>query len=358
MAEEMRQYMLRVTSTLLFGFDDSERAIRLGDMIAEWVSLNDDVGVGALVPDEQFHGQYENLLSFAEELEAEVMSLIRQRRATGQLGRDVLSILVRTHGEEGGLSDEELVGQASVLFSAAHMTTAHSLTWTMFLLAQHPVEMRRLWEELATANGQASDEFPQSDGTLPKGQELSLLNRVIKESMRLLPASAYSQRINVQAVQLGPLELPRGTGIVFSPLITHRLAEIYPAPQRFLPDRWIDFQPSPYAFHPFGAGPRLCIGGPLATAVIRIALRLILQRFRLTVVPGSEINAHVESTMLVPTNGMPMRIDVADGQFESSPISGNLCELVDLVETPTFVGDDRMHPAAESSPFNVPRHPK
>src|SRR5438874_1720954 len=121
--------------------------------------------------------------------------------------------------------------------------------------------------------------------------------------MRLLPASAYSQRINTVAVRLGPLYLPRGTGIVFTPIVTHHLPELYEQPERFIPERWHTLRPSPYAYHPFGAGPRLCIGGPVATAVIRIALSRILSRYRLAVVPGSNISAHIESTMLFPTNG-------------------------------------------------------
>jgi len=79
-AEEMRQYMLRVTSTMLFGMDDPEAACRLGDMIARWVALNHQVGVGALVPNERFTHGYEQLLSFADDLEAEVMGMIRRRR--------------------------------------------------------------------------------------------------------------------------------------------------------------------------------------------------------------------------------------------------------------------------------------
>ena len=79
--------------------------------------------------------------------------MIRRRRESKQPGGDVLSILVQMHDEEGGLSDEELVGQAAVLFGAAHMTTAHSLTWTLLLLAQHPSVMRRLWEELQGTGG-------------------------------------------------------------------------------------------------------------------------------------------------------------------------------------------------------------
>jgi cytochrome P450 len=177
--------------------------------------------------------------------------------------------------------------------------------------------------------------------------------------MRLLPASAYSQRINTVAVQLGPLSLPRGTGIVFTPLVTHHLAEIYSQPEKFLPDRWNTLRPSPYAYHPFGAGPRLCIGAPLATAIIRIALAKILSRFRLKVEPGANIGVHVESTMLVPTNGLPMEIHAPDGQFDSSPIAGNIHELVEFDEAPAVVSADSSEQSERfDSTFEPPRRPR
>jgi cytochrome P450 len=335
----MRQYMLRVTSTLLFGVDDQAAACRLGDMIANWVQLNHEVGVGALVPNDKFLDGYQELLNYAEVLESEVLAMIRRRRESAVQGNDVLSILVRTYFEDGGLSDEEIVGQAAVLFAAAHMTTAHSLTWILFLLAQHPDVMRDLWQELASQTPKDPAGGFSATGSLPKGEELSLLDRVIKEGMRILPASAYSQRMTTEAVQLGPLELSRGTGIVFTPLIVHHLAELYPEPERFLPDRWITLRPSPYAYHPFGAGPRLCIGAPLATAIIRVALQRILTRYRLSVVPGSSIGAHVESTMLFPTHGMPMQIDAAEGNYQRSPVNGNIHELVDLGDARPSIGD-------------------
>jgi cytochrome P450 len=353
-------------------------------MIARWVALNQDVGAGALVPNERFFHHYEDLLSFAEELEAEILGMIRRRRESDKPVGDVLSLLVQMHDEEGGLSDEELVGQTAVLFGAAHMTTAHSLTWTLLLLAQHPSVMQRLWYELNSSEMQhddcrlrtadcgfhGSDGNPKSErsspaaagnpkslGSLPKGEELSLLDRVIKESMRILPASAYSQRINTVAVQLGPLFLPRGTGIVFTPLVTHHLPEIYSEPEKFLPDRWLSLRPSPYAYHPFGAGPRLCIGGPLATAIIRVALQKILLRYRLSLEPGSDIGVHVESTMLVPTSGIPMRIHAADGQFAAHPITGRIHEIVEFDEAPAIEDIDR--PAIDQGDISVaPRRPK
>jgi cytochrome P450 len=352
MAEEMRCYMLQVTSSLLFGLDEPELALRLGDMIAEWVQMNDELGAGALVPNETFSNRYEELLKYAEKLEAEILQMIRKRRESQSFGGDVLSILVRMHDEEGGLSDEELVGQAAVLFGAAHMTTAHSLCWTLFLLGQHPSVMRRMWDEWqqeSTSAGSVNTATPDghawgdADANGPTEESLSLVDCVIKESMRVLPASAYSQRINAEGVQLGPYRLPRGTGIVFTPLVTHRLPETFPEPNRFLPDRWFSLRPSPYAYHPFGAGARMCIGGPLALVIIRTTLRKILSRFRLSVAEGANVSAHVESTMLVPTNGIPMKIHEADGQFASAPVTGNIHELLDLVEAPA------MPPAANSA---------
>jgi cytochrome P450 len=355
MAEEMRRYMLQVTSTILFGLDEPQLALELGDMIAEWVSMNDALGAGALVPNETFSQRYEELLAYAGRLEEEILRMIRHRRDSQQFGHDVLSILVRTHNEEGSLTDEELVGQAAVLFSAAHMTTAHSLAWTLLLLAQHPTVMQRLLIEWQRNDGESfQDSAPHGESwedgetTAEGGLSLSLLERVLKESMRLLPASAYSQRINVEAVELGPYRLARGTGIVFTPLVTHRLPQIYSDPNRFLPDRWLTLRPSPYAYHPFGAGARMCIGGPLALGIMRVALRRILSKFRLKVVESADISAHIESTMLVPTHGVPMVIHAAGDPFESARVTGNIHELVDLVEAP----------ALETSALGAPRKPR
>ena len=150
--------------------------------------------------------------------------------------------------------------------------------------------MQQLWEQIHAG----TVEEPDSSGGPP------LLERVIKEAMRVLPASAYSVRMNVQREQLGPLDLPPGTPIVFTPLITHRLEASFPDPTRFDPDRWLTINPSPYAYHPFGAGPRRCIGGPLAMEVLRTSLPIFLRDWRLTVVPDAEVSAEVKSTMLNP----------------------------------------------------------
>lgn len=325
--QAMIRYNLRVTSRLLFGLDEPTLAYELGEQIAEWVALTHEIGIGALVSTPEFHAGYEGLLEFAKGLETNVMRLIRRRKDNPDPNaNDVLSMLVRSHGEDGGLTDEELVGQCCVLFAAAHMTTAHSFSWTTFLLAQHPEVMQQLWEQIHAG----TVEEPGEQGGAP------LLERVVKEAMRVLPASAYSVRMNVEREQLGPLDLPPGTPIVFTPLVTHRLEASFPDPRRFDPDRWLTINPSPYAYHPFGAGPRRCIGGPLAMEVLRTSLPIFLRDWRLTVTPDAEVSAEIKSTMLNPKHGVPMIAErhtatpPSDGGFRSSPVTGNVTELVDL----------------------------
>jgi cytochrome P450 len=225
------------------------------------------------------------------------------------------------------------------LFAAAHMTTSHSLTWTLFLMAQHPEVARECWQEATALAGAPVDPTD------------SCTSRVIRESMRVLPASAYSQRVTDSRVTLGPFDLPRGTPIVFTPLITHHLAEFYPEPARFLPDRWLTHKPGAYEYIPFGGGPRMCIGGPLAMEIIRLTLPAITRRFRLTVEPGCEIGAEVMGTMLNPTCPVTMELAEAGGEYQWSPVQGNIHQFVDLSHTGPVT------PAAQEG-TELPRQPR
>src|SRR5690606_6096840 len=121
-------------------------------------------------------------------------------------------------------------------------------------------------------------------------------------------------------------------------LITHHLAEFYPEPERFLPDRWLTHKPAPYEYIPFGGGPRQCIGGPLAMEILRISLPAIAQRFRLTLEPGAPIDAEVLGTMLNPRNPVPMELAPAGEGYQWSPVSGNIRDLVDLSHTDPTAG--------------------
>lgn len=324
---EMTRYMLRVTSGILFGVDVLDMAYRLGEKIDVWVHKNHETGMGAFISAPSYLDSYEELLALAEDLEAEIQKLIDLRRGSSGLGADVLSLLIKAAEEEGSISDAQLIGHVALMFGAAHLTTAHTLTWTLFLLAQHPSVMRGLHEEIqsvVTGLAPAIDDL----------QRMPITERVLKESMRILPASGYSQRMCAEATRLGPLQMPRGTPVIFSQFITHRLPGLYEQPDRFLPDRWLTATPSAYEYLPFGAGPRMCLGGPMAMMILKQTLPTILKRYRLTVVPDSEINGKIIATMLGPTSPVPMHVAPQDGKFAGQPVTGRIHDLVDLVEMP------------------------
>ena len=319
---DMTRHMLRVTSSVLFGFDMPDLAYEIGQLTERWVAMNHDAGMGAFVSDQGITSSYGRLLALAEALEEKTLAMIEYRRASASLGDDVLSRLIRAHDETGAaLTDAELIGQTTILFGAAHLTTANTLTWTLFLLAQHPQVATELVEELSRV---LAGEPP----TLEQLDQLPLLDRVIKESMRVLPASAYSHRVSAELVQLGPFQLSKGTPVIFSQIITHHMPDLFPEPNRFRPERWQTITPSPYAYFPFAAGPRMCVGAGLALMTLKITLLAILQRHHLTVLPGAAINGKVTSTMLNPISGMPMRVLPPSAPFTFAPIKGNIHELV------------------------------
>lgn len=325
--QEMTQYMLRTTSALIFGVDVPEMAYRIGGMIDHWVEMNNDIGIGAFVADQAITEKYDELLAHAEELEIEVRGLIQQRRTQAEAGRDVLSLLIQACDQQGVIDEDQLVGHVALMFGAAHLTTAHTLTWTLFLLAQHPSILTRVMEEVDT-------EMP---GDAPAPHEVArmlLLDRVVKESMRLLPASCYLHRTAHEPTTLGPFDVARGTPVVFSQFMTHHRPDLYDDPDAFVPDRWLSISPSPYAYLPYGSGPRMCLGAGMAGMILRTALPMMLKRYRMSVVPGITVNGKMISTMLGPTTPVMMQIVPQDGRFAAQPVSGNIHSMVDLREMP------------------------
>ena len=220
------------------------------------------------------------------------------------------------------MTDKDLIGQAAVLFAASYENVGNSLTWTLFLLAQHPRVLARLQEELEqTLKGEAP--------TSAQLDHLPFLDAVIKESMRVLAPVPYLVRAVDCPTGLGGIPLHKGDRIFCSPYFTHHMPELFPEPERFLPQRWSNIQPGAYDYLPFGAGPRFCVGYAFAMTEIKIALAMILQRWRLSVLPGARINRAVK-VMMYPRDGMPMTIHPQDGRFQAVPVRGNIHDMVDL----------------------------
>lgn len=322
---EMVHFMVRMTNALLFGIDDAAYSLELGSKIDSWVRKNHEVGMGALVASEQYTDQYEQLLGMAEDLQVSIKEMLSRHRGTDSQNQrpDVLSLMFKAQASEQHLTDDKLVGHATLTFAAAHLTTAHTFSWTLFLLAQHPEVMDRLAEELTS----------KTKGDTPTFEELqscTYLEWVIKESMRVLPASSYSQRICMTPTQLGPLSLPVGTPVIFSQFMTQHRADIFEDPNTFRPERWETASPNAYEYLPFGAGPRMCIGASLAMVELRTVLAVMLKRFHFQMVKDSVVDGQVVSTMLGPTSSVDATLILPSESSQTVPVSGTIHDLVQM----------------------------
>jgi cytochrome P450 len=318
----LRQLALRSSARILFGREDPERAETLGAMLQQLLKRNFDPCVW-LYPFNLPGAPFRGLLQHAERLECRLMETINVRRSTPPQHADMLDILIRARDENDAMmTDQELIGQATILFGASYETQSTVMTWTVFLLAQHPQVMAELCDELGRTLGGAPP-------TIEQLERLSLLDAVLKESMRILPPVPFTIRSVTRAVDVGGVPLRKGDRVICSHYITHHLPDLYPEPERFLPARWSEIKPSQYAYLPFSAGPRFCIGRSLAMMMMKVALAMILQRWRLTVVPGARIDRSVKVAM-GPLRGLPMSIHKQDHRFQSVRVSGDIHEMVDL----------------------------
>lgn len=319
---DMRAVTLRIASAVLFGHEPTD-ADRIGHLLEVWARRNFS-GPVWFFPVNIPGTPYRRLLKHAELVEQEILALVEKRRRDPSDRTDVLSILIQARDDENrGMTDMELVGQATILFGASFETTASTLTWTMFLLAQHPAVMRELMDEL----DRVLDGNPPTLEQLP---QLSCLDRVIKESMRILPPVPFTIRAaDDDQIPMGSLTLGHGTRVICSHYLTHHLPDIYPEPELFRPDRWRELDPTQYEYLPFSAGPRACVGAMFAIQVLKISLSLMLQKFRFTVVAGARIDRVVRITMN-PRYGMPMVLHENDRRYQSSQVRGQIHEMVKL----------------------------
>jgi cytochrome P450 len=167
--------------------------------------------------------------------------------------------------------------------------------------------------------------------TVDRLKDLPRLDRVVKESMRLLPATAFLFfRRATEAFTLDGHAFPAGPIFILSALCTHRLPALYAEPRRFLPDRWESLSPSTYEYMPFGAGPRTCIGATFANQAIRLMLATMLQRFRFAMVPGAKVSRKVQGITLGPKYGLPVRLLDRGDRGQAVKVRGDIHDLVEL----------------------------
>jgi cytochrome P450 len=303
--DAMMRVTLDIVAKTLFDTDVSREAEDVGAALQLLMSkFFRQAGFALLLPRSVPIPTTRHLRGAVGQLDKVIYEIIRRRRAGGSASDDLLSVLLQAQDDEGlGMTDRQLHDEIMTLFLAGHETTANALSWTWFLLGQHPAAEEKLVEELRRVLG----------GRAPTAADLPRLtyaDMVLREAMRLYPPVWVIGRRALAAFRLGEFELPAETNVLMSQFITHRDARYFPEPERFDPDRWRASDPRNvslprFAYFPFGGGPRVCIGAGFAMMEAVLLLATIAQKFRLTLIPGQNVK-YLPSVTLRPKSGIRM----------------------------------------------------
>jgi cytochrome P450 len=222
------------------------------------------------------------------ELDRLIYGIIAERRDGPLTGSDLLTRMMKSQDTDAGggrMSDLQLRDEAITLLSAGHETTATALAWTWYLLAKHPKIEARLAAELQNVLG----------GRAPRVNDvprLEYVEHIVTEAMRLYPPVFAMGRMSKEPCEIGGFDIPVGTSFLMSQWVSHRDPRYFDAPEEFRPERWADERMRhlpKFAYFPFGGGPRLCIGAPLAMLEAVLIVATIAQQFRFELVADQKI---------------------------------------------------------------------
>lgn len=299
-AVEMMRLTLRIVGQALFSIDLSNEASVVGQAFTTLSALLVNYMYHPFPPLTIPTPRNRRIQRAIRTLDMVVHAIITEHRQQYSEKGDLLSLLLQARDEETGeeMSDQQLRDEVMTLLLAGHETTANTLTWSWYLLAQYPEVERRLHAELEQVLG----------GQLPTVEhlpELSYTRMVLEEVLRLYPPAFGFNRKAIADDEIGGYVVPANTLIWISPYATHRHLDFWEDPEVFEPERSAG-RPH-FAHFPFGGGPRLCIGNNVAMMEAQLILATLAQRYRLRLVPGHKVVPEVLLSVR-PRNGLPMTL--------------------------------------------------
>ncbi|HZS03367.1 MAG TPA: cytochrome P450 [Blastocatellia bacterium] len=305
--QDMMKLTLEIVAKTLFDADITGRAGTVGDALSIAVEPFSEQATFKWMLDNRLptpgNRRFHRAVGRLDEI---IFDIISERRRSGEDRGDLLSMLLMAQDtEEGGsMSDRQLRDEAMTIFLAGHETTALALSWSWYLLSQHPEAEAKLHAELESVLG----------GRAPGVANLPALRyteMIVKETMRLYPPAWAVGRAAVEDCEIGGWHIPARSQIYMFQWVVQRDPRFFDRPDEFIPGRWTEEftkQLPRYAYFPFGGGPRLCIGNSFALMEAVLLLATVAQKFRLKLVPGQTIRP-VPSITLRPEQGIKVLVE-------------------------------------------------
>jgi cytochrome P450 len=239
---------------------------------------------------------WRRMLSSRRVLDEIVYDEISRRRSQSDPDRgDILGMLLAAEDEDGSrLSDQEIRDQLMTLMFAGHDTSTSTLSFLMYELARHPGVQARLYEEQDRVLGDQAPSYEQIERELPE------LAMALDETLRLYPPAWIGSRRAVRDFEFGGYQVPRRSWVHYCSWASHRLPEVFPEPESFIPERFTPERKAGLprgAYIPFGGGSRICIGKRFGQTEVLLVATLLLQRFRLELLPGRTMTVRQMPTL-------------------------------------------------------------
>ena len=292
MHRRMQRLTLEVILQVVFGVTDEHRLATLRPIVGRILDVRPIIMLGWFYPRLRRVPPWSRFLDYQATLDGLLYAEIADRRAAGDLSQrsDVLSMLLRTgEGSDDPLTNAELRDNLITLLLAGHETTATALAWAFHELARDPGLLRRAQ--------QAAD---QGDDTY--------LEAVAKESLRLHPVIYEVARRVTEPVHVGDYMVPAGATVMPTIGLVQDDPAFYEHPERFDPTRFLDRQPAPNTWIPFGGGVRRCLGAGFSLMEATVVLREVLTRFDVAADRPAREAARSRNITLAPARGVRVRV--------------------------------------------------
>lgn len=303
----MRDISLEIIFQVVFGLREGKRSERLKQLITEWLAtVSSPVAASQLFlpflqKDFGAWSPWGYYLRLRKQLSELLYAEIDERRQqSGSSGTDILTLLLQARDEAGEpMTNQELHDELLELLVAGHESTAVAMTWALYWLHHLPSVGNKLLAELDSLSDSCD---------LMTMLRLPYLSAVCSEVMRIYPSIPINfphqvkEPVNLMGYQLEP-----GTKVVTSIYLTHHREDLYPQPNQFKPERFLEREFSPYEYLPFGGGSRRCIGAALAQMEIKLVLATIFSRYQLQLSDNQPLQLQSRIIFFViPAGGVKM----------------------------------------------------
>lgn len=308
-AHEMMRLTLSIVGKTLFNHDVEAETDEVGAALAEIRKLFETPSLphSKLLEKMPFVPAARRFQKARDRLDTIIYRIIEERRRSNEDQGDLISMLLLARDEDGGnqqMSDEQVRDEAMTLFLAGHDTTSNALSWTWYLLSQHPEVEAKLHREIDTVLA----------GKLPSTEDIARLKyteMVFTEAIRLYPPAWRIGRRVINDYEVGGYRIPSGSLVLLSQYVTHRDPRYFPSPSQFDPERWTDenrdSRPQ-FSYFPFGAGARRCIGEGFARTAGVLLIATLAGMWRMRLVSEQRVEMQPLLT-LRPKHGIRMTLE-------------------------------------------------